>query len=75
MSGKEKLSTIDGIALGPLPDCTGISATTVLMHKPGPLSPLAGHALIAAALGLSLIVMLPLVALPAARLLGWLTGH
>ncbi|MFO1130925.1 MAG: hypothetical protein U1E16_02755 [Hyphomicrobiales bacterium] len=45
------------------------------MEKPGHLSPLAaGHALIAAALGLSLLVMLPLAALSATRLLAWLVG-
>lgn len=33
-----------------------------------------GHAVIAAALGLSLLVMLPLAALSAARLLVWLIG-
>jgi hypothetical protein len=45
------------------------------MQKPEQLSPLAaGHAVIAAALGLSLLVMLPLAALSVTRLLAWLVG-
>ncbi|MEI8178531.1 hypothetical protein [Aestuariivirga sp.] len=43
------------------------------MREPDQIPTLAaGHAVIAGALGLSLVVMLPLAAPPAARLLAWL---
>jgi len=43
------------------------------MRKPDHMpSFAAGHALIAAALGLSMLFMLPIAILPFARLLGWL---
>ncbi len=45
------------------------------MEKPAQNPPLAaGHAVIAAALGLSLLLMLPLAALSAGRLVAWLLG-
>ena len=51
-------------------------STNVFMRRADQTpTPAAGHAVIAAALGLSLLVMLPLAAPSAARLVIWLIGE